>query len=175
MSEETRPPVTPLPGAEGHGTPVPEAEGQDAETDSGAPLPVVEGPSFPWTVKAAASALVGALAYFAWHALDAKAWSALDTGGRLFLVAASGVAVSGWWGVLTSRTRFDGEQISQSWLWAKSVQLRDVTQVKLIHLRGLEWIIVPRLLVRAGGLGLTTFHASDPDVLAAFRRLAYGD
>lgn len=152
----------------------PAASGQAAGNPSGGP-PCVEGPSFPVTIKVAATALVAALAYFAWHALDAAAWSALDTGGRLFLFAASGVAASGWWGVLTSRTRFDGTQISQSWLWAKSVQLRDVTQVKLIHLRGLEWLVVPRLLVRAGGLGLTTFHASDPAVLAAFRRLAYGD
>ena len=37
----------------------------------------------------------------------------------------------------------------------------------------LRWLLVPRLVVRAGG-GLTTFHAGTPALVSAFRRLAYG-
>jgi hypothetical protein len=74
---------------------------------------------------------------------------------------------------MTSQTRFDGESIEQTWLWRKKVMLAEISQLKLIRVRGLEWLIVPRLVVRTG-FGLTTFHAGDPAVLARFKLLAHG-
>jgi len=101
-------------------------------------------------------------------------WVHLGWGGRGFLLAALCVVFSGYYGILTSRTSFDGHTIEQTWLWSKRVTLPEITQVKLIQVRGLEWLIVPRLVVRRGSLGLMTFHAADPRVLAGFRGLAYG-
>lgn len=155
-------------------------------SDSPSPIPLaaqtisepvaVEGPSFPKTVKLLASAIVvgmvGALGAAAPDALNSMR---KDPGSGLFILSALGVVLAGYVGILKSRTRFDGVLIEQSWLWRKQVAVRDITQVKLIHLRWLSWIIVPRLLVRTGSVGLTTFHAADPQVLAAFRRLAYGE
>ena len=136
----------------------------------------VEGPSFPRTVKLLATVLVVALAgTLVASGPDVKNAMYKDLGSGLFILSALGVVVAGYVGILTSRTRFDGVLIEQSWLWRKQVAVRDITQVKLIHLRWLAWIIVPRLLVRTGSVGLTTFHAADPQVLEAFRRLAYGE
>ena len=136
---------------------------------------VVEGPSFPTAIKALATLIVLAMAgVLVAAAPDAASSLRKDPGSGLFILAALGVVVAGYVGILKSRTRFDGLVIEQSWLWRKQVAVRDITQVKLIHLPWLSWIIVPRLLVRTGSVGLTTFHAADPQVLAAFRRLAYG-
>lgn len=90
-----------------------------------------------------------------------------------FLVAVAAVVGSGYWGILTSRTSCDGQCIEQTWLWRKKVNIADITQVKLISVPGLSWLVVPRLVVRAG-YGLTTFHAGDPAVHARFRLLARG-
>ena len=155
----------------------PKEQGVDAAFEPGSTpkdFVSVEGPSFPWTVKAIASVMVGGLLLLAWKSLDLAAWKALDLGGKLFLMAATGVVLSGYWGILTSRTRFDGERIVQSWLWRKEVRVSEITQLKLIYVPGLTWILVPRLIVRSGGLTLTTFHLADAQVLASCRRLAYG-
>jgi hypothetical protein len=35
-------------------------------------------------------------------------------------------------------------------------------------------VLIPRLVVRGTGIVVVTFQTADPQVLAAFRRLAYG-
>lgn len=139
-------------------------------------LTPVSGPSFTWLSKLLATALVVALLVGAGmlsirqpdslqESLGAQEWG--------FLLAVAGVIGSGYWGILTSRTCCDGLSIEQTWLWRKQVRIADITQVKLISVPGLEWLVVPRLVVRTG-FGLTTFHAGDPLVLARFKLLAHG-
>ena len=134
----------------------------------------VEGASFSPVMKALACAAMLALVYAGWQVLAAGAWSQWSSATRLFTGLVLLVVASGFWGILTSRTRIDGQHIRQSWLWAKEVRLADITQLKLIAPQGLGWLIAPRLVVRAGGISLTTFHVADEKVLAACRRLAYG-
>lgn len=138
------------------------------------PAAAVDGPSFPLAVKLLAGALV--LAVLAWGAMaaDKALWSRLDAQGGLFLLAAVAVIGAGYWGILTSRTSVDGARLRETWLWTREVEMAEITQLKLIEVPGLAWIVVPRLVVRTRGFGLTTFHAGDPRVLDAFRRLAYG-
>jgi hypothetical protein len=134
----------------------------------------VEGPSFSFALKLLSTAMVGGLGVLGWGALNSNDWAALGTQGQVFSVMSYLVVLCGYWGVLTSRTRVDGKCIRQTWLWRKEVQLADITRVKLIHVPALSWLIAPRLLVRSGGIGLTTFHVADPRVLEAIKRLAYG-
>lgn len=137
---------------------------------------VVSGPSFPITIKVLATVLVAALIVYGWMALGgppAERAGALGASDWGFLVAVTAVIGSGYRVILTGRTCFDGEAIEQSGLWRRTVKLADIRQVKLIHLPGLAWLVVPRLVVRTG-TGLTTFHAGDPAVLACFKRLAHG-
>jgi len=139
-----------------------------------APLERVSGPAFPVTVKLLATAIMVALAVAGVAAVtDGPAGPALAFKDWAFLLAVVAVIGSGYWGIVTSRTQFDGVTIQQSWLWPKKVNLADISQVKLISIPGLGWLIVPRLVVRTG-FGLTTFHAGDAAVLAQFRRLAHG-
>ena len=134
----------------------------------------VEGPSFPWTFKALATAMVAGLAAAGSSAYTGLSWSTLP---RDMLVISIGLVLIvgyGWGAILGSRTSFDGQCIRQRWLWGKEVRLAEITQVKLIQVRGLGWLIAPRLVVRTGGIAVQTFHAAEPKVLQAFRTLAYG-
>lgn len=133
-----------------------------------------EGPSFSPLMKTLASALVGGLLLAAAAAAFSGATILPWHGGGWFVGVVALVVVTGYWGILTSRTGIDGEYVWQTWLWRKQVRLAEVTQLKLIMVPGLSWLVAPRLVVRCGMLNITTFHTADAHVLAAFRRLAYG-
>ena len=150
-----------------------ETVSQTNSAEPDAPL-VVEGPSFSWMMKAVATVAMLMLGAASAQMLTTGAWSEWNS--STWLVTAMAVLVIGvsYVGILTSRTAIDGQSIRQSGLWAKQVRLADITQVKLIAPRGFGWLIAPRLVVRAGGLMMITFHAADPRVLAVFRKLVYG-
>ena len=135
---------------------------------------VVEGPSFSWMMKTVATVAMLLLGVASVQMLTTGAWS--EWSSSTWLVTGMAVLVIGisYVGILTSRTAIDGQSIRQSGLWTKQVRLADITQVKLIAPRGFGWLIAPRLVVRAGGLMMITFHAADPRVLAVFRKLVYG-
>lgn len=134
----------------------------------------VEGPSFSTTHKLLASGLLLALAGASLQLFRQGAWAEVDNSTRLLIGMLTLLILSGYWGILNSRTTLDGERIRQSWLWPKEVALAELTQVKLIHVPGMSWLIAPRLVVRTGGVRVTTFHVADPQLLEACRRLAYG-
>lgn len=112
----------------------------------------------------------GSLALMAPSDVQSSPLAASDWG---FIVAIVAVIGSGYWSVLTSRTRCDGQCIEQTWLWRKKVRLADISQIKLISLPGLSWLVVPRLVVRTG-YGLTTFHAGNAALFSRFKLLALG-
>ena len=74
--------------------------------------------------------------------------------------------------VLVSKTTLDAQCIRQTWVWAKRVELSDLAYAKLIRIKGLEWLIAPRLYTRSFGGKLAVFYASDLALLADFERMA---
>lgn len=134
----------------------------------------VEGASFSPTMKVLSTMLVLGLAYGAWQTLQQGAWSQWSSTARWCMGLLMAAVVFGYWGILSSRTGVDGHCIRQSGPWPKQVELAQITQLKLIRVRGLDWLVAPRLVVRCGAFGLTTFHVADAQVLAALKRLAYG-
>ncbi|MEI6025450.1 MAG: hypothetical protein WCT47_02005 [Betaproteobacteria bacterium] len=135
---------------------------------------MVEGPSFSWMMKAVATVAMLLLGAASVQMVVSGAWSEWSTSTWMVTAMAAVVIGGSYVGILTSRTAIDGQCIRQSGLWSKQVRLTDITQVKLIAPRGFGWLIAPRLVVRTGGLLLTTFHAADPRVLEVFRKLVYG-
>ena len=139
-------------------------------------LETVTGPSFPLAVKGMATALMLALLGFGWTVMMQPAAVPAPTrvaGEWLFIVVLAAVIGTGYWSIVAGRTRCDGRCIEQTGLWRKKVNLADITQIKLISVPGLNWLIVPRLVVRTG-YGLTTFHAGDRALLSRFKLLAHG-
>lgn len=97
----------------------------------------------------------------------------VDKGMMGWLVA--GLALVLYMGVvmLRSRTTLTTDTLSQDWVWEKKVILSQVTYVRLIRLRGMEWLIAPRLLVRDGHGPFKAFHTSSPDMWKEFERWSH--
>ena len=142
------------------------------------PAPVVddtvEGAAFPLAVKMLASVLVSALAYWGAQAFDQMTGAGWSTSAVLFMGVTLGVIGLCYYWILRSRTAIDAISIRQSWLWPKHVALADITQAKFIFVPYLDWLIAPRLIVRARGRGLFVFHAADQRVLQRFAHLSLG-
>ena len=97
--------------------------------------------------------------------------------------AAGGVAGGGWFlgavllllytwvNILRSTTRIDEQGLSQTWVWNKHMELRELAYGKLIRVRGLEWLIAPRLYVRPLMGKFAVFYATSPEMIAEFERL----
>lgn len=131
----------------------------------------IEGPSFPLRVRILATVLVLAVAAMAlrmWQRLPAGSGDATTALGLAVVVAA---VLLGYLSILRSRTRLDDDTITQRWLFSKQVRLDEVTQVRLFAPSTLRWMLVPRFVVRTGGMRVTAFHLGDDQLIAAVRAL----
>ena len=100
-------------------------------------------------------------------------WVDMSASAALLFGAAFLITVTVWLWMLKSRTSISHEAIEQTWLWHKRVLIKDITQAKFIHIPFLNWLIAPRLVVRAG-VGLYVFYSADPEVQRAFALLVRG-
>lgn len=124
-----------------------------------------EGPAFPFAVKVLATLFMGALVFWGLRAsgqILAAEWSATGLG---VLVTGVAVVLLCYYWILRSRTAVDHQGLRQTWMWRKQVDFADVTQVKLIAVPHLEWLVAPRLVLRTRGGGMQVFHAADLRVL----------
>ncbi|MFD0666388.1 hypothetical protein ACT80S_01615 [Ramlibacter sp. MAHUQ-53] len=135
----------------------------------GGPQPLsAEGPAFPLTTRVLATALVGWMAY--WGLRSGGALAATDWNPTALAVFIGALVLVLWvlvW-MWRSRTGVDAQGIHQTWIWNKRVAWTDIAQAKLIAVPGLEWLVAPRLMVRARGGGLLVFHSAHRVVLASF-------
>lgn len=134
----------------------------------------VEGAAFPRAVKMLASLLMASLVFWGVRAFDQITGAGWSTAAAGFMgVTLCVIGLCYYW-ILRSRTAIDADSIRQSWLWPKQVALADISQAKFIYVPYLQWLIAPRLMVRARGRGLFVFHAADPQVLQRFAHLSLG-
>lgn len=135
----------------------------------------LESPAFPPLLRTLAVVLVVDLFAFGIWSLPSLRTADWTTSALVVMgIAAVCVVWVGYW-IVYSRTRLEGDVLVQTWLWDKRVSVQDVAQLKLVHIRMLERVIAPRLLVRRRMGGITWFHSSDPTVLIAFgERVALG-
>ena len=136
---------------------------------------VIEGMSFAWGTRLLATLLVLGLAVLGWRNADHPLLVEPSRTAMVYLLCASLIVIAGWWHVLRSRTRIDATHLRQGvGPMQRSVALADIAQLLLIRVRGLEWLITPRLVVRSRSLGKCSFHCADARLLRAFEQLAYG-
>jgi len=139
---------------------------ESGETPGIAPE-VLESPAYPRFVRILAVVLVAdLLAFGLWSvpALRGADWSAPSL--LLFGAAAISIVWIGFW-IVYSRTRLEGDVLTQTWIWTRRAHAAEVTKLKLVHWRALDRIIAPRLLVRQGP-AVTWFHSADPRLLTGF-------
>ena len=135
----------------------------------------LEGPAFSRAFQLLTSAIVfGSLGWWVQLWLDGKfgatGWEGLRAAGWFVL----GWCLLAWtaWQVWTSRVRLDEHGLHQTWIWNKDMAYDDLAYAKLLRVRGLEWVMAPRLYVRTLVGKFAVFYISDADVLQEAERLS---
>ncbi|TFW05337.1 hypothetical protein E4K72_11510 [Oxalobacteraceae bacterium OM1] len=80
------------------------------------------------------------------------------------------LAVSYYW-FLKSTVTINAQGISQTWLYDRKVEWRDIRSAKMIGIPFLSAIFPPRLIVRTGN-AYTTFNGGSRDVLVEFAKIS---
>ena len=135
------------------------------------PAQAVTGPAYSAWFKALATAVTVGLALYG--ADIATRFPLLQYGfgvKAILICAAVMLAVSYYW-FLCSTTTVDGDGITQTWLYNKHVEWRDVRGAKMIGIPYAGWLFPPRLVVRTGN-SFTTFNGGSQDVLVEFAKIA---
>lgn len=124
-------------------------------------------PAFSVPFKALTSAIIAASA----AGFIQGWWIHRATGGGWFFAALLLLLYTGWH-ILNSTTRIYQGGLHQTWIWDKHLELRELAYGKLIRVRGLEWLIAPRLYVRTLTGKFAVFYAASPDMINEFERMA---
>lgn len=127
-------------------------------------------PAFSKPFKVLATVIVFACAIALVRAWLATRADGLGVGGGWFL-AGLGLMLYTWWHILRSTTRIAADGLYQSWVWNKQMDMRELAYGKLIRVRGLEWLIAPRLYVRTLMGKFAVFYAASPEMIGEFERL----
>ncbi len=132
-----------------------------------------EGRAFTPLIQILATVLMLALIYWAMQSFSEIFSTKNSIVAIAMIVIAFVICCIVYYWILKSRTSINEEVIEQTWMWNKRILLKDVSQVKLIFIPYLSWLIAPRLIVRSG-IGMMVFHTAHPGVLAAFARISLG-
>lgn len=133
------------------------------ELAEGAPR---QGPAFSTAFRVVASLIVfGSAAWFA------RLWITGAIPGATWFLAGLAMMLYTWWCIVRSVTRIDAQELHQSWIWDKKMELRELAYGKIVRVRGLDWLIAPRLYVRTLMGKFAVFYAADPAMMAEFERL----
>jgi hypothetical protein len=125
----------------------------------------VEGSAFPLPVKLMASLMVAGVVAGGVDVAASLAAAQWSTAAAVLMAGAGVLLLLCLWWIWRSRTALDGERIRQTWMWPKQVAWSEVVQARVIAIPGLEWLIAPRLVVRARGGVVMIFHVADAKVL----------
>ena len=128
------------------------------------------GPAFSVPFKVMATLIVlGCAAAFIRMWLAGKAAGGAAGGG--WFIAGLLLVVYTWFCILRSTTRIDAKGLHQTWVWDKHMELDELAYGKLIRVRGLDWLIAPRLYVRTLMGKFAVFYAASPAMVAEFERM----
>jgi uncharacterized membrane protein YiaA len=134
--------------------------------------PCVEGTAFTPTIKALSVLLVLGIAVYVVRLWPEDGWLSLGWQSLGFMAATLVVVLACLGYICWSRVRIDDTHIEQTWMWRKRVAIAEISQLKLIYVPYMSWLIAPRLVVRLGVTGWYVFHAADRRVLQRFYQLA---
>jgi hypothetical protein len=131
----------------------------------------MQGPAYSRTFRLLATLLVfGACAWLAmlWYAGKLQLSSSLG----LWFLAAAAMMLYTWFCIVSGVTTLDEAQLQQTWMWSRKMELRDLAYARVIRVRGLEWLIAPRIYLRTLTGKFAVFYAADAAMVREFERLA---
>jgi hypothetical protein len=135
------------------------------------PQQAVTGPAYNIWFKMLATVVTAVLAAYALHI--ALRFPLLQYGfgvKALLLGAAVMLGVSYYW-FLRSTITIDDKGITQSWMYNRQVEWRDIRGAKMIGIPFMSAIFPPRLVVRTGN-SFTTFNGGSQAVLVEFAKIS---
>ena len=130
----------------------------------------VESSAFSVSFKVLATALITPAVAWGWHMWSSGiiAWTLASSG---WLFAALCLMLYTGWYIFNGKTTLDNITLEQTWVWHKRAELRQLAYVKLIRVRGFEWLIAPRLYTKTYAGKLAIFYAASPAMLVEFQRM----
>jgi hypothetical protein len=131
----------------------------------------MQGPAYSRTFRLLATLLVfGACAWLAmlWYAGKLQLSSSLG----LWFLAAAAMMLYTWFCIVSGVTTLDEAQLQQTWMWSRKMELRELAYARVIRVRGLEWLIAPRIYLRTLTGKFAVFYAADAAMVREFERLA---
>jgi len=132
----------------------------------------MEGPAYSRVFRIGTALFVASLGFWlalVWLIENARGRGGAGLLGWFFAAFAMSVFFVYW--ILKSRTRIDTEALHQSWYTDRHVAIADLKDGGILRVRGLEWLVTPRVHARTRMGKLTVFHVADPKLLAEFERL----
>jgi len=131
------------------------------------PSQALSGPAFGPVFKAMAWAILLGLGAWIWRLqpdwrTSQGAWVAVAWAMLAFIA----------WHIQRSRIVLDADKIEQTWMWRRRLSLSELALVKVMRVRGLEFLIAPRIYARNLGSTFTFFYCADKAMLDEFARLA---
>ncbi len=88
----------------------------------------------------------------------------------LLIFAALMLVVSYYW-FLRSTITIDEKGITQTWMYNRHVEWREVRSAKMIGIPYLSWLFPPRLVIRTGNF-FTTFNGGTQEILIEFAQIS---
>lgn len=138
------------------------------------PAPFVFRPSHP---PASVPAFSRSFRWLAWLMLAALGYwmvrspEGVGSPAAQWGLMAWGLMAATVWAIERSRTRLDSEELVQTWLWTKRMQVRELAYARLIRWAPLDWLIAPRLYLRNLSGRFTVIYCADPLLLEDMQRL----
>jgi hypothetical protein len=127
--------------------------------------------AFGRVFKAIATVLIAGCILWLWLLWQKGVLGSGGRSGLFWFLAALALMGTTTWYIFTSKTKLSTDSLSQSWVWNKQLDLRELAYCKLIRVRGLEWLIAPRLYARTLMGKFAVFYAADAVMLDNFQRL----
>ena len=135
------------------------------------PETTITGPAYSKLFKVLATALTIVLALYGLNIVLRFPLMQYGFGIKaLLLGAAVMLGISYYW-FLRSTVTIDDKGITQTWMYNRHVEWRDIRSAKMIGIPFMSWIFPPRLVVRTGN-SFTTFNGGSQEVLVEFAKIS---
>ena len=121
------------------------------------PEKTVTGPSYSRWFKFLATVFSISLLVYAADIMRRYPLLEYGTGVKVLLLCAALMLVVSYYWFLRSTITIDDKGITQTWLYNRQVEWRDVRSAKMIGIPYLSWLFPPRLVVRTGN-SFSTFN-----------------
>jgi hypothetical protein len=136
------------------------------------PDQIISGKAFSISFRVLALLLVEGIAWWGYVLWSNGKLGTTFTSSMLWLLAALVLMSITVFYVFRSITSVSKTHLKQSWMWNKEMLVADLAYVKLIRLKGFDWLIAPRLYARTHGGKFASFYASSSNVLQQFEILS---